>query len=101
VRHKDAFGEVLQEGWGALPVDEQKNKGWQKVVGTKETIKALETGEAHQVFIASDAEYRVIRPVVALCEAKNIEPEYVDTMLQLGKMFGIKVKAATAATKEY
>lgn len=71
-----------------------------KVVGTKQTIKAIENGEVHKVFIARDAEEKVISPVVTLCEAKSIEPHYVESMQQLGKLCGIKVKAATAAIKE-
>ncbi len=70
-----------------------------KVVGTKQTIKALENGEAQKVFIAKDAEEKVARPVASLCEESNIEPYYVESMLQLGKLCGIKVKAAVAAIK--
>jgi len=81
-------------------LEDQLSKARRKVVGTKETIKALEKGEALRVYIAGDAEEKVIRPVVSLCEAKNIEPHYVETMTELGKMCGIKVKAATAAITE-
>ena len=81
-------------------MEDQLSKARRKVVGTKETIKALEKGEALRVYIAGDADERVIRPVVSLCEAKNIEPQYVETMSELGKMCGIKVKAATAAITE-
>lgn len=71
-----------------------------KVVGTKQTIKALENGEVVHIFIARDAEEKIVGPVLTLCETGNIEPQYVDTMLQLGKMCGIKVKAAVAAITE-
>ncbi len=71
-----------------------------KIVGTKQTIKALENGEVQKVFIAKDAEKKVVRPVIALCETNNIEMQYVESMQQLGKMCGIKVKAAAAAIKE-
>lgn len=81
-------------------MEELINKARLKVVGTKQTIKALENGEVEKVFIARDAEERIIRPVVSLCEENNIETYYVDTMVQLGKLCGIKVKAATAAIKE-
>ncbi len=81
-------------------MEELTNKARQRVVGTKQTIKALENGEVQKVFIARDAEERIIRPVVSLCEENNIETCYVDTMVQLGKLCGIKVKAATAAIKE-
>ena len=81
-------------------MDELINNARHKVVGTKQTIKALEKGEVQLVFIARDAEEKVIRPVVCLCEANNIELQYVESMLQLGKMCGIKVKAAVAAITE-
>jgi len=71
-----------------------------RVVGTKQTIKALENGEAQKVFIASDAEDKVTRPVVSLCEEKNVELYYVESMQKLGKLSGIKVKAAVAAIKD-
>lgn len=71
-----------------------------RIVGTKQTIKALEKGEVQKVFIARDAEDKVIRPVISLCEEHDIEPYYVESMQELGKMCGIKVKAAAAAIKE-
>lgn len=71
-----------------------------KVVGTKQTLKALENGEVLSVFIARDAEEKIIVPVLNLCERNAIEPHYIDTMQQLGKMSGIKVKAAVAAITE-
>ena len=71
-----------------------------KVVGTKQTLKALEKGEAKFVFIASDAEKKVIEPVLTLCKTENIEPQYVESMNELGLMCGIKVKAAAAAITE-
>ncbi|MBS3943679.1 MAG: ribosomal L7Ae/L30e/S12e/Gadd45 family protein [Dethiobacter sp.] len=78
-------------------MQDQLRNAKDKVVGLKQTVKALEKGEALMVFIARDAEEKVSRPVVALCEASGVELHYVDTMLELGKMCGIKVKAATAA----
>lgn len=71
-----------------------------KVVGTKQTIKALEKEEALSVYLARDADEKVLRPVVSLCEIKGIEPNYVDTMFELGKACGIKVQAAAAAILE-
>lgn len=71
-----------------------------KVVGTKQTLKALENGEVVHIFVARDAEEKIIRPVLTLCESFALEPQYVDTMVQLGKMCGIKVKAAVAAITE-
>ncbi len=71
-----------------------------RVVGTKQTLKALEKGTANQVYIAKDAEEKVVKPVLGLCEENSIEPHFVESMTQLGKMCGIKVKAAVAAITE-
>ncbi len=71
-----------------------------KVVGTKQTLKSLEKGEVIHLFIARDAEDKIVRPVLAVCEEKSIEPLYVESMLQLGKVCGSKVKAAVAAITE-
>ncbi len=73
------------------------NKSRHRVVGTKETMKALEKGEADKVFVAGDAEDKVAQPVVSACKAKGVELQQVESMARLGKMFGIKVKAAAAA----
>jgi len=81
-------------------VEELIKKAERKVVGTKQTLKALEKGEVSMVIIARDAEDKVIRPVLLLCEANKIELHYVDSMVQLGRMCGIKVKAAVAAITE-
>lgn len=81
-------------------LEELLNNARHKVVGTKQTLKALEKGEVKIIFIARDAEDKVIRPVLTLCEASTIELQYVDSMVQLGRMCGIKVKAAVAAITE-
>ena len=67
------------------------------VTGTKQTQKAVECGNARHVFIARDADERVIRPILELCGQKEIPFTMVDTMEELGKACNIKVSAATAA----
>ncbi len=81
-------------------MQDQLKNARRKVAGMKQTLKALEKGEALAVFIARDAEEKIIRPVAELCEAKGVELHYVDTMQELGKLCGIKVNAATAAILE-
>lgn len=72
-----------------------------KVVGTKETLKALEKREAKVVLVARDAESRVVQPVVDLSESQGIEIHYVEEMKELGKACGIKVGAAVAAVIDF
>jgi large subunit ribosomal protein L7A len=67
------------------------------VTGSKQTIKAIEAGTAVKVILASDAEEKLIRPIIDKCAEKNIPISYVDTMVELGKACGIKVGAAMAA----
>ncbi len=72
-----------------------------KVVGTKETLKALEKGEARLVLVARDAENRVVKPVVDFSEDRGVEINYVEDMKELGKACGIKVGAAVAAIIDF
>ena len=68
-----------------------------KVVGTKQTQKAIEKDQTQVVYIAKDAEERVVSPIVKLCSEKNQELVLVESMSELGKACGIKVGAAAAA----
>ena len=80
---------------------EQVGRARQKVVGTKQTLKALEKDEAVLVLLAGDAETKVSVPVAELAGSKGIKVHYVETMSDLGKICGIKVKAAAAAIIEF
>lgn len=68
-----------------------------KIVGTKQTLKALEKGLAKKVFIASDAEQHVVKPLLRYCQEKGIPVVTIDTMKDLGKACGIEVGCASAA----
>ncbi|MDH7578950.1 MAG: ribosomal L7Ae/L30e/S12e/Gadd45 family protein [Bacillota bacterium] len=71
-----------------------------KTVGTKQTQKAVEKGQARVVYVAKDAEARVASPLLQLCAEKNVEVVMFDSMEELGKACGIKVGAASAAVIE-
>lgn len=68
-----------------------------QIVGTKQTIKHLEKGDAKVVFVAKDADDRVTGQVVELAKAKNVQVEFIDTMKELGEKCNIEVKTAVAA----
>ncbi len=82
-----------------MALEEIKNAG-KMVVGTRQTVKAVENESARKVFIARDAEERVTFPVIRSCQERNIPVRYVDSMEQLGKACNIKVGAAVAAIVE-
>ena len=61
------------------------------VVGMKETE------EAACVFIASDCDERISRPLMEACQSSGIPVEQGFTKKEIGRACGIKVKAASAA----
>jgi len=80
-----------------MPLYERLAGAKAKTVGTKQTLKALQKGQAGMVFVAEDADERVVRDVLRLCEEKGVEVVYVPSMAKLGQACGIEVGAATAA----
>lgn len=84
---------------GAL-VTERLKAARRKTVGTKQTLKAVERGQAQVVFLAQDADERVLQELAELCRGKGIEIIYVESMTALGKACGIQVGAASAAIIE-
>jgi large subunit ribosomal protein L7A len=67
-----------------------------KVVGVKQSIKAIRSGDAKAVYAALDADTKLIDPVVKLANENSLDIHYVDTMKDLGRLCGIDVGAATA-----
>jgi large subunit ribosomal protein L7A len=79
------WGDIMSD---KLPVN--------RIVGGKQTIKAIKSGNAKTVYIAEDAEQKVIKPLEDLCKENNIEIIYICSMQKLGFLCGIDVGAATA-----
>lgn len=68
-----------------------------KVIGTKQTLKALKGDQVDCLFIAKDAEVKVTRPLTDLAQKNNVEIQYIKTMTELGQAVGIEVGAAAVA----
>ncbi|MBU5591736.1 ribosomal L7Ae/L30e/S12e/Gadd45 family protein [Clostridium sp. MSJ-4] len=66
-----------------------------KVVGIKQVKKALSDDKGLKLYVAKDADSKLIVPIVDMAKEKDIDIEYVSTMKHLGKMCGIEVGAAT------
>ena len=65
-----------------------------KVIGVKQSKKAIRDGAAAQVFVALDAEKRVVGPIYELCSEHGMEVTEVTTMTELGDAVGIsRIKA--------
>jgi large subunit ribosomal protein L7A len=65
-----------------------------KVVGIKQTKKSAEQDKLEAVFIACDADPRVVGQLRQVCEEKKIPVCATESMKQLGKAAGIDVSAA-------
>lgn len=71
-----------------------------KTVGSKQTLKAIQRGEAKVVYLALDAEKHVTEPLRQACRRGNVLIIEVDSMRILGKTCGINVGCASAAIIE-
>jgi len=67
-----------------------------RCVGTKQVIRAIESGQAVCVFIAGDADSHIRQRVRNACADADLEPVEVDSMQELGQACHIQVGAATA-----
>lgn len=79
-----------------MSLDDLKTAG-AKVVGVKQTAKALQKQTASGVYIAADAEERITAPIKAECEKLKVDCLIVESMQELGKACGIHAGASAAA----
>jgi large subunit ribosomal protein L7A len=56
-----------------------------KIVGVKQVTKAVEKDLVQIVYIAQDAEQRLVEPLRTLCSRKKVAIETTLTMAELGK----------------
>ena len=68
------------------------------VVGAKQLRKALNAGRAQAVWLAKNADPAVTEPLIALCESCGVVYDLSLTMQELGRICGIDVGAAAAAS---
>lgn len=66
------------------------------VVGAKQLRKALNAGNARQVFLAKNADPAITEPIEAMCKENSVEYAWVKSMTDLGRACGIEVGAAVA-----
>ncbi|MBI3998637.1 MAG: ribosomal L7Ae/L30e/S12e/Gadd45 family protein [Armatimonadetes bacterium] len=68
-----------------------------RAVGTNQTAKAIARGAVMEVFVAADADRRVVEPVLRAAADRGLIPTEVESMAVLGRACGIAVGAAAAA----
>lgn len=72
-------------------------KDAQRVVGVKQTRRALTAGQAKKLFLAADADPALTEPLARMAQELGIPALREGTMAQLGAACGIAVGAAVAA----
>ena len=72
-------------------------KAGSRVVGAKQTRRALKDGRAKRVYMAKDADPRLLQPLVQEAVRQRVPLIQVDTMRRLGEACGISVGAAIVA----
>ena len=69
----------------------------EKVIGVKQSRKAIRDGRAKRVFVACDADPAITDPVAESCQESGIPVEDGYTMAQLGHACRITVGASVVA----
>ncbi len=68
-----------------------------KVIGMKQTLKAVKEGKATKVILADDTDESIKKSIIECCEQHHILIERVETKVGLGKASGIDRAAAVIA----
>lgn len=68
----------------------------QYLVGTKQTLKAVEQHRASKVFVAKDTDEAIKNKVIKICKKNHVAIEEVDKKEELGKACNISLSAAVA-----
>ena len=74
-----------------------KLNGDNKVVGSKETLQAINSGKAERIYVANDIDENIKNSLIDAARNSNINIELVDSKMKLGRACGIDVAAASAA----
>jgi large subunit ribosomal protein L7A len=72
----------------------------QKVVGVKQTLKALKNNQGKVLYVAKDADSNMTEPILKLAEINSLQIVFVDTMKELGSLCDIDVASISALCLE-
>lgn len=79
---------------------EKVTQAIEKVIGTKQTLKALEEMQVKEIIVAEDADEKILQRIFSLAEKQGVACFKVDSMKKLGKACGIDVNAVAVAIKK-
>ncbi|MCL2322395.1 MAG: ribosomal L7Ae/L30e/S12e/Gadd45 family protein [Oscillospiraceae bacterium] len=67
-----------------------------KVIGVKQSLRSMENGFGETLYVANDADNKLIAPLIKYADEINISIKRVETMKELGKMCGLQIETAAA-----
>ena len=79
----------------------QELSGPNKVVGAKQVKRALRDGRAARLYMARDADPRLLQPLVQEAVNRQVPVQQVPSMRELGASCGISVGAAVAVSLRF
>src|SRR5690625_3522402 len=65
------------------------------IIGTKQTIKAIEQNKVNELFVANDADQHITEEVIRLANEQGVKCTTVDSKKKLGTVCGIAVSSTT------
>ncbi|TCK93408.1 large subunit ribosomal protein L7A [Natranaerovirga hydrolytica] len=68
-----------------------------KVIGTKQTLRALNKGIVETIYVAKDAQKQITLRAQELAQSQDVPIVFIDSMEELAKACHVEVKTATAA----
>ncbi|HHY44633.1 MAG TPA: 50S ribosomal protein L7ae-like protein [Firmicutes bacterium] len=68
-----------------------------RLPGVRATERAVQSGLCRAVYVAKDAEERVVKNLLKLCQEKGIPVSFFDSMKELGEFCSLKVGASACA----
>ena len=72
----------------------------EKIVGLKQSLRLIESGNAKKAFLAKDCSSHIFDEVEHFCKKYKVPVEYAETTTELGRACGIDVGAAVAVLKK-
>ncbi len=76
---------------------ERLRPGKERLPGVKSTERAVQNGLCKAVYVAKDAEERVVKNLLRLCQEKGIPVSFFGSMKELGEFCSLKVGASACA----
>ncbi len=67
-----------------------------RIVGTKQVLRAVKAGKLQRVYVANDVDTFLYQQVIRAAEAAQVPVTRVASMKELGEACGVQVPAAAA-----